>query len=244
MAKSGETFVRDFNEIADDTNPGGVAVPELPGIDVADGLDRVCGNWEVYCLILRVFREKEANVGELLEQCINQRQWQDAAYIAHTLKGSSGNLVAMQVYQQAITVEDACSDEDVQAALAALVCLRREMNTVIQSIATLEVKKPGEQDSLTGKGHPGIGNAVTSNDPANIPSNIGALLDKMLNDLDNDLGEAQQCLEVLRGKIDADQRNRFLDPLSNALNNFDVDKAKQIIQLERERLMQTTSMNG
>jgi len=114
------------------------ALPVLPGIDLVDGLQRMCGSWTAYKMILLGFRDAHADTAETLEQYIRQGEWTDAQSLAHTIKGSGGNISAKGLYEIAASVEQSCRDEDADAAIAKIDSLKASFNEVITGLADLE----------------------------------------------------------------------------------------------------------
>jgi len=114
------------------------ALPVLPGIDLVDGLQRMCGSWTAYKMILLGFRDAHADTAETLEQYIRQGEWADAQSLAHTIKGSGGNISAKGLYEIAASVEQSCRDEDADAAIAKIDSLKASFNEVITGLADLE----------------------------------------------------------------------------------------------------------
>ncbi len=191
-------------------------LPELPGIDVAEGLQRMCGNWEAYKSILIGFRNKHADASELLEKYIRQGEWDNAVRLAHTLKGSSGNISANDLYETATVVEQSCRKEDVDVASAKLRALQLSLEEVINGLAKLENIStreaidvaPGEFDLTEGC----------------------ALLEQFVSFIDTDFVEAESRLKSLRQLVAGGDYSTSLDELEKALNNFDTDAAKTITQ--------------
>ncbi len=113
-------------------------LPELPGIDVADGLQRMCGSWEAYQIILLGFRDTHADTADLLGQSIHQGDWETARSLVHTLKGSGGNISAKKLYETAAAIEQSCREEDFNAATEKLGTLKACLGEVISGLADLE----------------------------------------------------------------------------------------------------------
>jgi two-component system sensor histidine kinase/response regulator len=197
-------------------------VPEsLPGIDLADGLDRLCGNWEAYRYILLMFRDKQSDAADRLERFIHEEQWEPAERLAHTLKGSGGNLGAMRIYEAAATLEQSCRTRDANAALEKLAVLRIHLEEVVEGLAQLDEfdasAKPCEAE-------PSIA------DLSDCAETIDDLLQRMLHHLDSDLGEAQTCLAALQKQTAGSQLSASVADLQRALNNFDTEAAKNVVK--------------
>ena len=122
-----------------------VELPLLPGIDVADGLQRMCGSWEAYKIIMLGFRDTHADAAESLEQHIRQGEWEEAKSLAHTIKGSGGNISAKDLYKVAAAIEQDCRDEAFDAATERLDRLKACLDEVITGLANLEEIEVEEQ---------------------------------------------------------------------------------------------------
>jgi len=191
-------------------------MPELPGIDVADGLQRLNGNCAAYKRILLSFRDKQTGVAERLEQLIHHGEWDEAARLVHTLKGSSGNLGAKQLYESAAALEQGCRDADAAVAEAGFGALRASLVQVIDGLADLAA-----QDQPM---------PVTSIPIDFDPANVRMQLNELLQLLDSDLGAAQDSLAVLQQQVAGSDYTAPLKELENALNSFDIEAAKAVIQ--------------
>ena len=197
-------------------------MPDLPGIDVADGLTRLRGNQAAYRRILLGFRDKQADAADRLEAFIARSDWEEATRLAHTLKGSGGNLGAKHLYQVAAILEQSCHDADAEAAQSELETLRSSLAEVIDGLAQLD------DTALEMEEQP------DKNTPLD-PQSLDALLKKLLHLLDSDLGEAQACLATLQQQATGTDYAADLSELENALNNFDIDAAKTIGRQMRGR---------
>ncbi len=194
------------------------SMPEtLPGIDLADGLTRLNGNWTVYKRILLSFRDKHAGAAESLKSLILQGEWDEATRLAHTLKGSGGNLGAKQLYMAAAAMEQACRNADVDVDSAFFKILRSSLVEVIDGLAMLETVTSSTR-------------AENSNLAASDLFAWRTSLAKLVEALDVDLGEAQACIGSLRQNGASCEFLDSLNELESAMNIFDIDAAKAISQ--------------
>ncbi|MCF6354521.1 MAG: response regulator [Candidatus Polarisedimenticolaceae bacterium] len=192
----------------------GGSLPELPGINLADGLQRIRGNWPAYKRILKGFRQKQSIAVEIIEEHIQQGQLEEAASLAHTLKGSSGNMGAEALFQQAASMEAACRANDKTAALANIDDLRRVQQEVMAGLLTLEESESPPTE-------------INSAPQGIAPDALRALLRQMEGYLDTDLGEAQNCLHKLRA---SSVSASWFEELESALNSFDIEAARRVVQ--------------
>ncbi len=194
------------------------SIPEtLPGIDITDGLDRLGGNWEIYRYILLHFRNNQGDAADRLEMLISNGQWEAAEHLAHSIKGSGGNLGAKRLYEKAAALEQTCRKTEAAAARSTLAELRSCLEEVIVGLERLD--ESGEKVS---ESHESCLIAT--------PAETTALLHKMLLSLDCDLGEAQFCLAVLQQQTADNEFSASLQALKRALHDFDIQTAKEILQ--------------
>jgi two-component system sensor histidine kinase/response regulator len=104
-----------------------VAAPDLPqvdGLDSADGLRRVGSNNKLYAKLLRQFASQQADAVGQIRAALEVRDTESATRLAHTLKGVAGSLGAGPVQAAAAAVEkllrDGCPADETNAALEQL----------------------------------------------------------------------------------------------------------------------------
>jgi len=74
---------------------------ELPGIDIAAGVNRIGGNPKAYGNLLRMFKLNQTNTVNEIESALKKEDIDVALRLAHTLKGVSGNIGAMELHEAA-----------------------------------------------------------------------------------------------------------------------------------------------
>ena len=96
---------------------GGLASPDQPGIDVktelpdidgldtADGLKRVGNNIRLYRKLLAKFRDSNTKSAEQIRRALTDGDMELAQRLAHTVKGVSGNLGALEMQTAAANLE-------------------------------------------------------------------------------------------------------------------------------------------
>ena len=191
------------------------SVTELPGINLEEGLNRMRGNWPAYKRILIAFSQKQYDSAAVIEQFAKHDIFDEAARQAHTLKGSAGNLGADALFQQATVVENACRDANKEDAMAAIVILKTELQTVLDGLEVLKQEKTADKERPSRK--------VDANE-------LLQLLKQLENSLSKDIGEAQANLGLLRGCCVDEVFTNGLDEIEAALNRFDTKAAESTIQ--------------
>ena len=92
--------------------PDEVVLPEIAGIDLADGLKRVAGNRRLYRDLLRQFVATHGNAALQISTALEGGERKLAERIAHTVKGVAGNIGITEVQSVAQKLENALRDDE------------------------------------------------------------------------------------------------------------------------------------
>jgi CheY-like chemotaxis protein len=119
----------------------GERLPELPGIDPQAGL-HMCGDIpSLYRRMLLMFRSNYAEFDRLFHDAERDADAGAACRLAHSLRGSAGNIAAKEVAAAAGELEQACRDhvaqEQVERALSRLL---QALDPVMQGLAALDAE--------------------------------------------------------------------------------------------------------
>jgi CheY-like chemotaxis protein len=114
------------------------ALPDLPGIDVAESVRRVGGKVAVYYSLLDKFRVGERHTLVRIREAMFRHDLSGAERLAHTLKGTAGTLGAHALQQQAALLEEAlrtggCTDAQLQELEQALVALLENIDQAFEA---------------------------------------------------------------------------------------------------------------
>jgi signal transduction histidine kinase/ligand-binding sensor domain-containing protein/DNA-binding response OmpR family regulator len=82
-------------------------LPEVTGLNTADGLHRVAGNKKLYQKLLRQFSNTEADAAQRIASALAANDRALAERLAHTVKGVAGNIGAAAVQNAAAQLEKA-----------------------------------------------------------------------------------------------------------------------------------------
>jgi two-component system sensor histidine kinase/response regulator len=82
-------------------------LPDVPGLNAADGLRRVAGNKKLYRKLLRQFSTTEADAPQRIASALAENDRALAERMAHTVKGVAGNIGASAVQNAAASLEKA-----------------------------------------------------------------------------------------------------------------------------------------
>ncbi|MGV8120228.1 MAG: response regulator [Candidatus Xenobiia bacterium LiM19] len=126
-------------------------IPEMPGIDSKAGIERVGGNVRLYRELLGKFVRDNAQAHQDVIDALAGNDRELAQRIAHTVKGTSGNIGASDLSTASAAVESAIAKNDQEALPAAMAafqeCLRALMEVLkpVVEHSRTEEKKGGER---------------------------------------------------------------------------------------------------
>jgi len=188
-----------------------VNVPEIEGVDVAGGLERVAGNKRLYVDLLGQFVARQGSAGAQIEAALENGDRRLAERLAHSVKGVAGNLGMDSIFQLAGKLQSAIreSRDDVDVLFEGF---SWELDRQVQAIqGALRAQSLAQQG---GEGHRRF-------DPAEALA-IVARLRGLLETSDADAADTYRKLaEILRGTVDTMR----LDALGAAVNGFDYEAA-------------------
>ncbi|MDA3843056.1 MAG: PAS domain S-box protein [Candidatus Kapabacteria bacterium] len=82
-----------------------IEIPDLKGIDIKEGLSRVAGNKKLYMKIIKSFYESNLNFIDDLINNFKSDDMETTVRAAHTIKGVSGNIGAVELHKAAGKLE-------------------------------------------------------------------------------------------------------------------------------------------
>ncbi len=83
----------------------GIRFPDMKEIDLRDALARVAGKKETLVSLLKTFLEIAPAAREEIRQGISDRDYEDAEFQAHSIKGTAGNISAVNLFKSAGALE-------------------------------------------------------------------------------------------------------------------------------------------
>ncbi len=188
-----------------------VAIPDIEGIDVLDGLRRLAGNRRLYRNLIEQFARKQGEASGQITTALASGDRQLAERVAHTVKGVAGNLGIKQVQTSAEKLERAIRENDVseQAVLAEFQSLLGRQVEAIERALPAAAAQESEPKAVMPFNREAAGSAV-------------ARLKAMLEASDGDASDAFATLEpMLASRVPKPQ----LDALGTAISDFDFEGA-------------------
>ena len=157
-------------------------LPVLPGIDTAAGLERTMGDEGLYRRLLLKFRDSSGDFSSTFARALHDADPEAATRLAHTLKGTAGNIGAAAVQSAAGELERGCLRG---AAPEELSALTQQLDLVLAPVlaglrelaaapaAAVAVSEPGQIDAGVSR----LRALVEGNDPdaVQLAADIAAL---------------------------------------------------------------------
>ncbi|MBB5339951.1 response regulator [Tunturiibacter gelidoferens] len=203
-----------------------VVLPEIPGVKVADGLNRVAGNRRLYRDLLGQFAAKQADAAAQVSIALESDDRNLAERIAHTVKGVAGNLGISEVQTVAQKLERALhGDEETVPAL--LLEFARVMGTQVQAI------EKALRDSTTARQETVQISPFSEETTATAIAQLRRLLEA------SD-GDAEASFLSLQHAVAGVVEEPYLNALSESINDFDF--ASALVKLDE--IAQRCTRNG
>jgi PAS domain S-box-containing protein len=113
-------------------------LPELPGIDIASGLDRLGGNQVLFLRLLRLFRSDYPGALDDIRVALERGDQELARRLAHSLKGVSGQISAKGLNEAARSLEQAIAGNEPGQIKKSMEQTRDQLRFVLASLERLQ----------------------------------------------------------------------------------------------------------
>ncbi|MBF0337524.1 MAG: response regulator [Nitrospirae bacterium] len=196
----------------------------IDGLDVTNGLRRVLGKPSSYLSLLKKFVAGQANAPEEINTALSEGRRNDAERIAHTVKGTAGNIGAMRVQERASKLEAAIKHNEPAEEIQRL-CkdFAQELRGFILSVSQA---MPQEREQ-------------TANEAVDINALFPVIskLEKLLSEDDSEAADVfSESVELLRSAFKGDAAK-----IESAIQNFDFEQALSVLARAKKALKITKS---
>jgi len=118
-------------------------LPDLPGIDKADGLRRIMNKPALYEKILRDFHARLINAPRIIDDALTSGDLASAGQLVHSAKGLAGTIGALALHEATKELELALRNGE-KPSDSLLVQFEQELRTVINGITVGFGIKPAD----------------------------------------------------------------------------------------------------
>ena len=202
----------------------GLVIPEIAGIDLADGLKRVAGNKKLYRNLLAQFAQKQGDAATQISEALQSGDRGLAERTAHTVKGVAGNIGITKIQLAAAGVEKAIREngEQVSALLAELGTL---LHSQVEAIAEgLTATEPAAQPA-----------------PPNAKFDVeagSAAVSRLQSLLESSDADAEEAFVVLAGVFAGHVEESRLHALGADIRDFEFEPAlAKLAEIAREPIL-------
>jgi len=199
-------------------------IPEidLPGIDVAEGVQRM-GSWHRYAKVLAAFVKEQASFAREFKNHIQEKDFETARRKVHSLKGASGNVSAANLHQTATALEAVCRHGNAQHIAEALKDVEDAFEQVFNSMGRFE----NDSDAASATAEP---TAIDA-------SEITCLVQRLVNSLDESDPVASESLfkEIATG-LSGKDLNAEIERLEQEISGYRFDLAGETLKYVSKKI--------
>jgi polar amino acid transport system substrate-binding protein len=202
-------------------DPDDITLPDLPGISIESGLRRVGGNRKLFRKLLDKFHSSYTDVINEIKTSLRNRDIEQAARLAHTVKGVSGNLGADGLFQAAGKLEKEIKQGNKDSMKPILDSFESHLNVVIESIENMR-----QQDDVRKQKTAPL---MDQDAPLDL-STVQPLLSELAVLLETDLMQAMNRMKVLEQHLNASIVGDKFAELESHIEVFDTDNAMKCLK--------------
>jgi PAS domain S-box-containing protein len=192
--------------------------PWLPGIDTSAGLKRVGGNRELYVRLLKQFHADYAGSTASIRNKLERGDTNQAARMAHTLKGVAGHMGAAGLHRAAGKLESEIRNNRIKDTGVLLTHFEKMLKLVIDSIGSMGENPPSAPESVETRAEETDASRIID-----LLTRISALIQE------GDT-EAEEQLSDLRKHLKGSHAQDRLRILETQLRHYDFEEALQTIK--------------
>jgi signal transduction histidine kinase/CheY-like chemotaxis protein len=128
--------------------PSPAHLPDKPGVAAGIGLSRLGNNQTLYLKLLAKFVREYTDATDQLRQCFAREDYDTARRIAHSIKGVSGNIGALEVQKAAADLEIAYRDRAIDGLEELLAEFDGHLTTALVSMKEYQPAEADTQKSV------------------------------------------------------------------------------------------------
>ena len=189
-------------------------------IDMEAGIRRLQGNKKLYKELLKKFAHKYSGIAADIKESLARGETQEAALLAHSLKGMAGNLSATGLYESALSLEKALKNKDLSEIGQAVKNTGGHLSRVLKAIQDLKEDIP--PPVLSEKK-----NAVSLSE---ITSALGKL-DRLISEYDIEAEYYFETVKQYLREYDVGEESRKLE---SQISSYEFDDARQTLKNIKE----------
>jgi HPt (histidine-containing phosphotransfer) domain-containing protein len=186
-------------------------LPQIAGVNVTDGLNRVAGNLKLYFNLLSQFANQQADAATQIAAALDAGDRKLAERLAHTVKGVAGNLGITDVQTAAQKLEKAIRENQTDVPVLRdqfAIAMRVHINSICHVLPDASSAQAA-----------GVQPAPYNRERAT------AAVDRLQSLLEASDGDSQEAFEALQEAVLGVVDKPHLEALNQSINNFDFEQA-------------------
>ncbi|MDM8556422.1 response regulator [Desulfococcaceae bacterium HSG7] len=197
----------------------------LPGFDIEAGIARVAGNKQLYQDLLLKLAQNYHDIDKDIKKAVQSSDLEEAAKLAHKIKGMAGNLGADALQKAAFNLETVLSEELTDELNHYLNIFSEVLDQVVTSVRALEDElKDGDTDS-----------SDAEDTPVDIEE-VRPLLNRIADLMVSDYGEAINQINNLKRILGKSEVKEEFGKLETYLEEFNDAEALNCLNRIAEKL--------
>ena len=210
----------DLNHTIESTAPS-APEPGLPGLDIAQGLERLGGSRQIYGEVLSDFCQTHAEFHRQMAQLLAEEDFKGAATLAHSIKGAAGNISAGMLFETTKALEAACWQKNENEIHALLPGARKAFSQVCDSARRF---LDGLEDASSGKAFSPDAPAIET--AAALKPRLQALMESLKS---FDPVQSEALVAEIQPRM-ARQHGTAMDRLARHVKDYQFDAALEILE--------------
>ncbi|MCP4752363.1 MAG: response regulator, partial [Proteobacteria bacterium] len=188
-------------------------LPEIPAVETSRGLHNVGGNVRLYLKLLRNFHQDYHRISDRIAACLQDGDKEEAAGIAHTLKGVAGNIGAMTLFEAVKDFELALRDDQISKAHESFLVLKGGLTEIFDGLKSVLEPETEAEPSI-------------SKDDKSLDSTLaGSQLIALAELVRYGDAEAEDVLRDFAETVAGTGFDSHIQELNTYLENYDFDNA-------------------
>lgn len=188
----------------------------LPGIDLADGLERLQGNKRLYIKLLQTFMRHYQSAADDIESAVREEDYGKAIAFAHAIIGASANLSLINVASSLRRLQEALQDGMVNNISSTLQRFRKALIEADESIHRLAEDVPDDEPS-----GPGVETIAIEE--------LAAGMNKLYTLLQKSDLRAEASFELIKHQLKRRGFNLEVDWIEQKLSNLEFSQALDML---------------
>ncbi len=189
-------------------------IPKLDGFDLPNALKRLRGRWHKLKPLIVSFAKDNKDADSTLTSFLASGDITGAIELTHKIKGSAGNIGAVEISKTAGEIEAKLKSGDSEIPVELLDRFSSDVKILYKSVAVLS--EPGEKDA------PNTSQSVDHQD-------VLAVLLVIDENLKSDLGRVSESVEELTALTKCSKYQNLADDISSAFNKFKLPDIQRLI---------------